>query len=455
MSQTAAVILAAGLGKRMRSDLPKVLHRVAGRPMLQYVIDAAHDAGIGRIVVVLGHAGEQVRAVLDSHVETVIQTEQRGTADAVLTARPLLHADPSCQDVLIANGDCPLLTSTLFQTLIAERRRHGAAIAMAVSSLPDPTGYGRILRDESGRVAGVIEEAAASEVERAIREVNAGVYCIEARWLWERLPSVPRSASGEYYLTDVVGLAVADERLVRVVEASPETTSGVNDRVQLAVAERHLRDRIRHALMISGVTILDPPTTYVDSTARIDRDTILYPGTIIEGTTVISTGCVIGPYSRIVDSQLSANVVVNASVVEQSTVAAGVRIGPFSHLRPGARIESGAVIGNYAEIKNSHIGPATQMHHFSYVGDAEVGRGVNVGAGTITCNFDSESGDKNRTIVGAGASLGCDTMLVAPVTVGERAMTGAGSVVNRDVESETVVVGVPARPFRRRRAPPS
>ena len=455
MSQTAAVILAAGMGKRMRSDLPKVLHRAAGRPMLQYVITAAHEAGVGRIVVVLGHAEEQVRAVLEPLIETVRQMEQRGTADAVLTARPLLRADSSCEDILIANGDCPLLTSSLFQTLISERRRQGAAIAMAVSALLDPTGYGRIVRDDAGRIVGVVEEAAANERERAIHEVNVGVYCIEARWLWEHLPSVPPSASGEYYLTDVVGLAVADERLVRAVDALPETTSGVNDRVQLAIAERHLRDRVRHDLMISGVTLIDPSTIYVDSTVTIDRDTILYPGTIIEGATAIGKGCVIGPYSRIVDSQISTNVVVNASVVEQAHVAEGVRIGPFSHLRPGAQIEAGAVIGNYAEIKNSHLGPATQMHHFSYVGDAEIGGGVNVGAGTITCNFDSESGDKNRTIVGAGASLGCDTMLVAPVTVGERALTGAGSVVNRDVESDTVVVGVPARPFRRRRAPPS
>ncbi|HLH71816.1 MAG TPA: bifunctional UDP-N-acetylglucosamine diphosphorylase/glucosamine-1-phosphate N-acetyltransferase GlmU [Chloroflexota bacterium] len=454
MSQTAAVILAAGLGKRMRSDLPKVLHRVAGRPMLQYVVDAARAACVARIVVVLGHGGEQVRAALDAGIETVVQPEQRGTADAVLTARSLLDGDSTCQDVLIANGDCPLLTGALFQTLIAERRRSGAAIAMVVTPLPDPTGYGRVLRDDSGHVLGVVEEAAANDAERAIREVNAGVYCIDAAWLWERLPAVPRSASGEYYLTDLVALAVADERIVRTIEAPLEITSGVNDRRQLAVAERQLRDRIRQELMLAGVTILDPSTTYVDSMVTIGRDTTLYPGTIIEGSTVIGSGCVIGPYSRIVDSQIGANVIVNASVVEQAKVGDRVKIGPFSHLRPGARIEADAYIGNYAEVKNARIGAASQMHHFSYIGDADIGCGVNVGAGTITCNFDSESGVKNRTTVGDGASLGSDTMLVAPVNVGERAMTGAGSVVNRDVKPEMVVVGVPARPLRRR-APPS
>ncbi len=452
MAGTAAVILAAGQGKRMRSSLPKVLHQVAGRPMIHYVVEAVGEAGADPVVVVLGHGAEQVQAQLPAGVQTVVQPTPLGTADATRWAASVLCERKGLTEVLVCYGDCPLLTADLFRDLARARRAAGAVIALAVASSDDPTGYGRVIVDAAGRVRAVVEEAVASDAERAVRRINAGVYCYDAFWLWEALRLVQPSPTGEYYLTDLVGIAVGQEHVVQAVEASLALTSGVNDRVQLAAAERILRDRVREKLMRSGVTLIDPATTYVDSQVTVGADTVVYPGTLLEGRTTIGSGCRIGPHTRIVDSTIGDDVVVTMSVVEEASVANGVRLGPFSHLRPGARIGEGAELGNYAEVKNATIGAGTRMHHFSYVGDAEIGVGVNVGAGTITCNFDSESGTKSRTVVEDGASLGSDTMLVAPIRVGREAMTGAGSVVTRDVEPGTVVVGVPARPLRPRRS---
>lgn len=454
MSQTAAVILAAGQGKRMRSAMPKVLHRIAGRPMIEYVVAAARSAGVSRVVVVVGHGAADVEAALGAGVETVRQPELLGTADAARRAGGLLRSDAACADVLIAHGDCPLLTSDLFEALIRHRRETGARIALVASPADDPHGYGRVIRDLDGRVEAIVEEAAASERERAVRTINAGVYCIEAGWLWERLPSIQPSSSGEYYLPDLVGLAVEAGHLVTAIEAPVAVTAGVNDRVQLAAAAAIIRERVCRELMTSGVTVVDPATTYVDVGVSIGQDSIVYPGSIVEGATAIGARCQIGPHSRIVDSRIGDDVSVEMSVVEGAQIADGARVGPFSHLRPGARLDAGVELGNFAEVKNSRIGARTKMHHMSYLGDAEVGEDVNVGAGTITTNFDSESGIKSRTVVEDGASLGSDTMLVAPVTVGKGAMTGAGAVVTHDVEPGTLVVGVPARPLRRRRPPP-
>jgi len=436
----------------MRSAVPKVLHAVAGRPMIDYVVAAARSAGLDRVVVVVGHGAEQVYVRLGDGVETVRQPTLRGTADAVICAGALLRSDRGCTDVVIAHGDCPMLTSELFEALIQCRRDSGAMIALVASPTDDPHGYGRVIRSPGGGVTAIVEEASATVAERAVREVNAGVYCVEATWLWEHLLAIQPSTSGEYYLTDLIGIAVAEGQSVQAIEAPLSVTAGVNDRTQLAFAERIIRDRVRHALMLSGVTLIDPATTYVDVGVTIGVDSIVYPGTFLEGATSIGQDCRIGPYSRIVDSRVGDGVVVELSVLEGAEVATGVRIGPFSHLRRGARIEANAELGNYAEVKNARIGVGTKLHHVSYIGDADIGAGVNVGAGTITTNYDSESGQKNRTIVEDGASLGSDTMLVAPVTIGKDAMTGAGAVVTHDVEPGMLVVGVPARPRRRRQS---
>ena len=451
MSGSAAVILAAGQGKRMRSALPKALHRLAGRTMLDYVVGAVRGAGVGRIVVVVGHGAEEVENKLPPGVESVRQADQLGTADAVLSARSLLQGDRSASDVLVAYGDCPLLTDSLFRDLIERRRQTGSTIALVVTSAENPHGYGRVVRDGSGRVRSIVEETVATESERSIREINAGVYSFEAEWLWEALPRVQTSGTGEYRLTDLVAMATRMKRPVESIEAPFDITSGVNDRCQLARADRLLRDRIRERVMISGVTLIDPDAIYIDSDVTIGSDTVIYPGSIIEGSTVIGSGCRIGPSSHIVDSRIGHDVVVAQSVLDRATVADRVTIGPFSHLRPGAEISADAEIGNYAEVKQSTIGAGVRMHHFSYVGDADIGENVNIGAGTITCNYDAESGRKSKTIVERDVSLGCDTLLIAPIRVGQAALTGAGSVVTSDVDAGAVVVGMPARRVRDRR----
>ena len=454
LSASAAVILAAGHGKRMNSALPKVLHRLAGRTMLEYVVGAVQAAGVALVVVVVGHGADQVERNLPVGAESVRQADQLGTADAVLSARHLLHADRSLIDVVVAYGDCPLLTDAIFRAVIERRRQTGAAIALVMTTAEDPKGYGRVIRDADGLVQSIVEEAAATPSERSVSDINAGVYCFAADWLWDALPRVQPSVTGEYFLTDLIGMARRSSRIVQSIEASADVTSGVNDRLQLARADRMLRDRIRERLMLQGVTLVDPEATYIDDDVTIGVDTVIYPGTVIEGKTTIGSRGRIGPHSHIRASQIGNDVVVTQSVLESSFVADRVQIGPFSHLRPGARILDDAELGNYSEVKQSTIGAGTRIHHFSYVGDADIGPDVNIGAGTITCNYDAETGNKNKTVVERGASLGSDTMLVAPLHVGENAMTGAGSVVTADVEAESLVVGVPARHVRQRRHRP-
>lgn len=448
MVATAAIVLAAGQGRRMRSQLPKVLHPLAGMTMLDHVLAALAGAGVEHRVVVVGHGAEKVEAAVDDRVITMRQDPQLGTADAVRVGLGRIPA--SVRHVIVTMGDAPLLPADLFQRLLREQAEGEAAVALLSARPDDPSGYGRLVREADGSAKGIVEERDADAATRALDEVNAGTYCFDAGWLRANIGSVPASPSGEYYLTDLIGMAASGGRRVAVVSAPrAELAMGINDRVGLAVAERLLRTEIAHRHMRNGVTIVDPPSTFIDATVEIAPDVRIEPWTVLAGATRIGPDAVIGPHAHLRDASIGARSTVWASVVEASSVAEDVQIGPYSHVRPGCRIGPRSRIGNYAELKQATVGAGTQQHHFSYLGDAEVGDGVNIGAGAVTANFDGTA--KHRTTIGDGAFIGVDTMLRAPITIGPGARTGAGAVVTRDVPAGKTVVGMPARPIEARR----
>ncbi len=448
LTAPAAIVLAAGQGTRMRSRTPKVLHALAGRTLLDHVLDALREAGVPDSIVVTGHGADAVERHLAGRAATVRQEPQRGTADAVRVALDAVPADAPL--ILVTMGDAPLQPPDLYAALLEEQRAGGAVVVLVSARMDDPAGYGRVVRGVGGGPAAIVEERDADEATRALDEINVGTYAFDAAWLRGALPRVLASASGEYYLTDLVALAIDDGEAVGVVRAGDAADAiGINDRVALAAAEERMRRRIAEQHMRNGVTIVDPSTTRIDAGVEIGQDARIEPWTILEGDTVIAQDAVIGPNAHVRDSQIGPRTCVWASVIEASSVAEDVEIGPFAHLRPGSEIGARCRIGNFAEIKKSRLGAGTQQHHFSYLGDAEIGENVYVGAGSVTANLDGR--EKHVTVVGDGVSLGVDTMLVAPVTIGAGATTGAGSVVTRDVAPGKTVVGVPARPIEMKR----
>jgi bifunctional UDP-N-acetylglucosamine pyrophosphorylase/glucosamine-1-phosphate N-acetyltransferase len=451
VTAAAAVVLAAGQGTRMRSRVPKVLHRVAGRPMLDHVLASLTAAGIQRQVVVTGHDAEQVEAYLGDRVPCVRQQPQRGTADAVRVG--LAKVPTEVGQVVVAVGDAPLVPAELFAELVRAQAEGDACVALLSSRPADPAGYGRVVRGADGAVRAIVEEQDADLATRGVDEVNAGIYCFDAGWLRTTIGSVPASSSGEQYLTDLVAMAVSAGRRVVVVRAPrAELAMGINDRVGLAIAERLARTEIVERHMRNGVTIVDPSSTFIDAEVEIGEDARIEPWTVLSGSTVIGSEAVIGPQAQVLGSRIGPRTVVWASVVESSTVAEDVEIGPYSHVRPGCEIGPRCRIGNFAELKQARVGAGTQIHHFSYLGDAELGDGVNIGAGAVTANFDGLV--KHRTTIGQGAFIGVDTMLRAPITIGPGARTGAGAVVTRDVPAGETVVGMPARRIGTRRRNP-
>lgn len=449
----AAVVLAAGYGTRMKSALPKVLHAVAGRPMIEWCVAAASRAA-RRPIVVVGFGGDQVRRALGASADFAEQSELLGTAHALQQAAPLLwpQAGTGAGAVLVSYGDMPQLRAETLQALVArfaaERSAHDAAFAMLTIERDDPQGFGRVVRDAAGAISAIVEEVDCTPEQRAIRELNVGIYCFDGTWLRENLFRVERSRKGEYYLTDLVALAVGQGRPVVTLSAPADEVDGINTRVHLAQAEAVLRRRVAERLMLAGVTLADPATTWIDDTVEVGADTLILPGTLLQGHTTIGAGAVIGPHSQIVDSWIGDGCKVSHSVLEQARMEAHSEIGPFGHLRKGAHLGEGVHMGNFGEVKNSYLGPGTKMGHFSYIGDAQIGENVNIGAGTITCNFDGVH--KNKTTIGKDVFIGSDTMLVAPLVIGEGARTGAGSVVTHDVPAGGLVYGVPARPPRER-----
>src|SRR4051794_33427123 len=437
--------MAAGLGTRMKSRRPKLVHELAGRAMVAYVVDAAREAAGGqRPLVVTSPATAAVRDALDgADVEFALQAEPRGTGDAVAAAVAVLPDD--VDEILVLTGDAPLLEADLLKELLEERRLDEAAIALVAVDAIDPAHLGRVVRDDAGTVERIVERKDATDEEIAINEINSGLYVFEAAWLRERIGALsPSPKTGEIYLTELVELARADGRLVVALTVEDDgRLLGINDRAELAQAEWDLRTRINAAHMRAGVTMRDPSTVYADAMVTLAEDVTLEPNVILRGTTSIGEGSTIGAGSQIVDSTIGAGCLVWASVVEGSTVEDGAKVGPFSHLRPGSHVGPDAEVGNFAELKNTRLGRGVKQHHVSYLGDAELGAGTNVGAGTITANFDGRQ--KHRTTIGERVFLGVDTMLRAPLTVGDDAKTGAGAVVTRDVPPGKLAVGMPAR----------
>ncbi len=456
MQGWAGIILAAGRGSRMNSRIPKALHPVCGQPMLRYPVRLLNGLGISKIVVVVSPDNRSaIRELLGDAVTYALQRRPRGTGDAVARAMPLL--DDDCSQVLVLNCDMPLVSLNSLQALTQRHHhRENRMTLLTATGLP-PGDLGRVVRDEGGQVDGIVEARDLPDDIDALdgfpgglpggfnAEVNVGVYCFQRPWLAKRLPMLasPR-ANGELYLTALAGYG---ERPFDPIEAipvhDPSEAFGINDRVQLAIAENVLRERLRVYWMNAGVTITDPASVFIDVGVSIGQDTTILPNTMLLGATTVGEDCQIGPNSVIQDSALGDRCRVTASMLEGADVGPGVRIGPFSHLRPGASLGEDVYIGNYVEVKNSRLEPGAVSGHFSYLGDATIGRRVNVGAGTITCNYDGT--DKHPTTVGDDAFIGSDTLLVAPVTVGEGAATGAGAVVTKDVPQGRIVVGVPAR----------
>jgi bifunctional UDP-N-acetylglucosamine pyrophosphorylase/glucosamine-1-phosphate N-acetyltransferase len=450
--RVGVVILAAGKGTRMKSRRSKLVHPVAGLPMVRQVVELARQLDPTAIALVVGHDAGAVAAAAGVGVHVVRQSEQLGTGHAVLQAREALIGRADV--VIVLYGDTALLRVETLRRMVAAADEAALVLLTYVrgaSPVHDAVSasYGRIDRDERGRVVGIIELPGPRRYDE-IQEVNAGVMVARADWLWEQAGRLPRSPKGEYFLTDLAAPTVAAGLRVEAVQpADPDEILGVNTQAELADVNRIAMGRIRDRLLDAGVRMLDPSTVYVDATVEVGPDTVIQPNTHLRGRTVVGAGSEIGPNSIVEDTAIGERCRVVASVLEGSWVGNGVTIGPFAHLRPGARIEDDAELGNYAEVKASTVGARTKVHHVSYLGDATLGPDTNVGAGTITCNYDGV--DKHQTVVGEGVFIGSDTMLVAPVTLGDGARTGAGSVVTRDVAPGQLVVGVPARPIRRRR----
>jgi bifunctional UDP-N-acetylglucosamine pyrophosphorylase/glucosamine-1-phosphate N-acetyltransferase len=441
MSELHVVILAAGKGTRMKSALSKVVHPLAGRPLIEHVVRTAAGLEAATTTVVVGHGADDVRAALGAFPETryVVQSPQLGTGHALLQAEPVLSGRTGT--VLLLYGDVPLLTPATLRQLLERHHTSRASLTVLTASLPDPYGYGRIVRDEDGALTRIVEERDASAEERCIREVNSGIYALELDGLFDDLRGLATdNAQGEYYLTDLV---LMNHRKRRRQETlcldDPTEMRGVNTRVDLAELGRVAFERTRRALMLQGVTLEDPSTTYVDVDVTVGEDTVIAPGVTLSGRTRVGARCRIHAGTRIADSEIGDGVtVLDHTVIVESTVRDGASVGPMAHLRPGSDVGPEARVGNFVELKKAVLGPGSKANHLAYLGDAVVGERVNVGAGVITCNYDGVS--KHRTTIGDGVFVGSDSQLVAPVTIGDGAYVAAGSTITHDVPAGSLAV---------------
>jgi bifunctional UDP-N-acetylglucosamine pyrophosphorylase/glucosamine-1-phosphate N-acetyltransferase len=440
------VILAAGKGTRMKSSLTKTLHPVLGRPMVWYSVTAARQVTGSDPVVVIGEDTHSYKNALGDGVEFVIQEQRLGTGHAVQQTEAVLKGNADLILVLLA--DMPLIRPETLSQIIETQQHNDGPMTLLTVELDDPHGFGRIIRNANGEVTAIVEEVQATEAQRKIRELNASLYCISASWLWDALSRIEISPKGEYYLTDLVAIAVKDGLSVQSIKLDdPMEMIGVNNRIHLSEATMLMQHRINSEWMLSGVTIIDPASTYIERGVKIGKDTTIWPNTYLQGETSIGASCTLGPNTIVRDTQMGNHCEIFSSVLESAVLEDNVDIGPYGHLRTGAHLGAGVHMGNFGEVKDSYLGPGTKMGHFSYLGDATTGENVNIGAGTITCNYDGEK--KHPTKIGDDVFIGSDTMLVAPLDLGDGSRTGAGSVVTKDVKEDTLVVGIPARAIRK------
>lgn len=432
-----SLILAAGKGTRMKSELPKVVHKVNGVPMIKKIMNTLNNLGVEKNILVLGHKKEVVLKAIEKDVDYVIQEEQLGTGHAVLMAKDKLQNYDG--DVMVLCGDTPLLREETLKALYNKHLKSNATTTILTSIYENPFGYGRIVK-KNGLVESIIEQKEATLEEQKIKEVNAGVYIFNSQKLFDALSKMDNNnAQGEYYLTDVIKIQVAKNEIVEsyILDDNKEIL-GINSKVQLSQAEKVLRDRKNKKLMNEGVILIDPFTTYIEENVKIGEDTTIYPGVIIQGDTTIGKNCKLIGNSRIIDSKVANNVRIESSVIEKSTLENKVTIGPFAHIRPKSHLKDSVHIGNFVETKKVILENGVKAGHLSYLGDAEIGEHTNIGAGTITCNYDGKN--KYKTIIGKNVFVGSDTELVAPVTVGDSAVIGAGSVITKDVPARALAV---------------
>ena len=445
--KVTAVLLAAGQGTRMKSNLPKVLHPVTGKPLIWHALEAISKSTTEKPIVVVGHGAEDVTKYLGDSAQTVLQEPQLGTGHAVMQAEALLKGNTDL--VVVCYSDMPLLRGETLQALVETQKNNKGPISMLTVHADDPRGFGRIIRKADGTVDAIVEEYVATPEQLQVKELNVGGYCFDANWLWDALHRIPKNPKkGEYYLTDTVELASrAGLPVQATVMNDVEETIGINTRIHLADAEAAMRRRINQQHMLNGVTMIDPASTYIEVGVSIGRDTVIMPNTYLHGKTEIGEGNVIGPNTVIRDSKIGNHCKVLASVLEGALLDDHVDMGPFARLRKGAHLGNHVHMGNFGEVKDSYLAEGVKMGHFSYIGNAQIGANTNIGAGTITCNYDGEK--KHATEIGEDVFIGSDTMLVAPLKIGAGARTGAGAVVTKDVSEDTLVVGMPARAIRK------
>jgi bifunctional UDP-N-acetylglucosamine pyrophosphorylase/glucosamine-1-phosphate N-acetyltransferase len=438
MTKRYAVILAAGQGTRMKSKLYKVLHPVCGKPMVQHVVDQINSLQMEKMVVVVGHGAEKVQDQLGDHVQYVLQEEQLGTAHAVMQADEALANDEGI--TLVVCGDTPLIKAETMEKLIEEHQSAGAKATILTAKPEDPTGYGRIIRNSEGTVERNVEHKDATDEERKVNEINTGTYCFDNKALFEALKQVNNeNVQGEYYLPDVIEiLKNAGEVIAAYTTSDFNETLGVNDRVALSQAERLMKKRINERHMRNGVTLIDPDQTYISDDAEIGSDTVIYPGTVILGNVKIGEENIIGPQTEIKDSKIGNGNTIRQSVVHDSEIGNDAAVGPFAHIRPKSVLENNVKIGNFVEVKKSVMSSGSKASHLSYIGDAEIGKDVNLGCGSITVNYDGKN--KFLTKVEDGAFIGCNSNLIAPVTVGKNAYVAAGSTITENVPAESLSI---------------